>query len=610
MVRLIILVFGFFVMVSGLSGHAIDATCPKEPVVNGVADLRCWDGRSQIALKGLWFFDYQALNEDKNFHGLAPVPLRWREMEPPLPFLGRGVYRIKLLLPEPMDHLGLKIPATYTARKIVLIDAEGSQRILFDTGKTELNERAVVKMRTPIIHMTNVGVESELIAYINGTETMNAGFEVAPIIGVADDMIRRDQVLMNSTTVIFAILIVFFAINIYLWWVRDRDLSLLSLALVTFAVALRQVAASGVLYEFMPSLSIRIDSLIGWGTFFGGSIVGMIFFRSTYPNFVPKWLAMMVYGVASVGFGILLSQPHNVMQHYGAYINFLALTTIIIMVTFLINGLRNSDEELRLTILSCTGLLLGFAADVIYYRITGYNPTVPLIAIGMLVFVGTQSIIISRRYTHSLRRSAELSNALQISNANLEEKVKERTVELAFKNKQLEEMARTDALTELANRRAFDEVILHEVGRSQRSGKGFVISIIDLDDFKPINDTYGHEVGDQVLQGVAKTLRDGLRAGDFPFRWGGDEFCILFPETTGDVALVIAERLKQAIEAKTFLRDEKPLSTTASFGLAVWREGVDVDEVIKQADQAMYESKKLGSNKVTAWWHMSKDLQQ
>lgn len=604
--RLFILVLVIFTAFGGTAALAKDDACPAELVIGGVADLRCWDGRSQISLKGQWQFDYQARNKDTVFLGEADVPMRWREMEPPLPFDGRGVYRIKLLLAEPMDHLALKLSANYTARKVVLIDTDGNEKILFDTGKTALSQRVMVKMRTPIIPVTDLGVQSELIIYVNSTETINAGMEVAPIIGPAADLMRRDQIMKNSATIISAILIVFIAINIFLWWVRDADLSLLFLALMTLTVVVRQTAASGVLYEFMPQLTTAFDALIGWSTFFGGSILGMLFFRAAYPNIVPKWLAIIIYCVASVGFLILIFQPHPVLQVYGGYINILALLAIIVLLAYLIGNLRQSDKELQLTIFSCAALLCGFGADVIYYKIVGFNPAIPLIAFGMMVFVGTQSIIISRRYTQSLRRSAELSKELQASNANLEGKVARRTAELASKNKQLEEMARTDALTELSNRRSFDELVHHEVGRSQRSGQSFVIGIIDLDRFKTVNDTFGHDVGDRVLQSVAKILRDGLRAGDFPFRWGGDEFCILFPETSGNVALVIAERLKQAIESKLFHVDENELRVTASFGLAVWRADCKVSDVIKQADQAMYESKKQGSNKVTAWWHMSK----
>ena len=606
MARLTILVIVFLTILTGLSVHASSADCPKEPVVNGVGDLRCWDGKSNISLSGQWLFDYQALGQDKTFHGTAYIPLRWREMEPALPFAGRGVYRFKLLLSEPVDDLGLKLSANYTARKVVLIDAAGNEKILFDTGKTELSEQTIVNMRTPIIYIPKLGVESELILYVNNTETINAGVEVAPIIGPVDDFVRHDQILRNTATIISAVFLVFFIINIYLWWVRDKDWSLFSLALMTLIIALRQVAASGFLYDFFPKLSTGFDGALGWGTFFSGLITGMLFFRATYPNITPKWLAKMVYVVGVLGFGILISQPYYVTQVYGGYINIFTFIALIILLGYFINRLRRLDEELRLTLISCAALLCGFAADVIYYRLVGFNPVIPLVAIGMLIFVVTQSIIISRRYSQSLRRLAELSKELQASNANLEEKVEKRTAELASKNQQLEEMARTDALTKLSNRRAFDELIRHEIGRSERSGQSFVIGIVDLDRFKTVNDTYGHDAGDLVLQAVAKTLQDGLRAGDFPFRWGGDEFCILFPETAGDVALVIAERLKQMIETQVFSINDKALQVTASFGLAVWQADLKVSDVIKHADHAMYESKRLGSNKVTAWWHMSK----
>lgn len=178
--RLFILVLVIFTAFGGPAALAKDDACLAEPVKGGVADLRCWDGRSQISLKGQWQLDYQARNKDTVFLGEIDVPMRWREMEPPLPFDGRGVYRIKLLLAEPMDHLALKLSANYTARKVVLIDTDGNEKIIFDTGNTALSQRVMVKMRTPIIPVADLGVQSELIIYVNSTETINAGMEVAP----------------------------------------------------------------------------------------------------------------------------------------------------------------------------------------------------------------------------------------------------------------------------------------------------------------------------------------------------------------------------------------------------------------------------------------------
>ena len=604
MFRNIIFIIAFLALFFGPNSYARDDDCGREPVVGAVADLRCWDGISKIPLSGQWHIDYKAHHEDINFNGLIDVPLRWREMESPLPFAARAVYRIKILLPQPMDTLGLKLPANYVAKKAVLIDRAGNETLLFDTGKTDLIENVIFDMRTPIIHLPKLGIESELVIHINNSETTNAGLELAPVLGVASDLIRHDQIVRNITMLISTVLLVFFVLNLYLWLARGREWSLLALSMITFLVALRQIAASGILYDFVPGLSISVDSAIGWTTYLAGILFGFSFFRAMYPNLIPKWLATIIYASVILGFIIFITQPLSTMQAYGRSFNLITLFSVSVMIGYFIKGMVRSNKEMRLTIISGASMLCGFAADVLYYHLLGFNPVVPLTAIGMLVFVATQSVIISQRYNESLRKSAQLSQELQTLNTSLGEKVAKRTKELAYKNQLLEEMARTDVLTGLANRRSFEEVMRHEIGRSLRNDKKFVIGIIDLDKFKAVNDKYGHEAGDIVLQGIATILKDGLRVADYPFRWGGDEFCIMFPETDGNVALVIAERIKKTIEMNSFSFEGQDLAVTASIGLAIWQKGRNVESVIKEADKAMYESKNHGCNKVTAWWHL------
>ncbi|MEN8132788.1 MAG: diguanylate cyclase [Pseudomonadota bacterium] len=173
--------------------------------------------------------------------------------------------------------------------------------------------------------------------------------------------------------------------------------------------------------------------------------------------------------------------------------------------------------------------------------------------------------------------------------------------ELAEQLKTLEELASTDPLTQLLNRRGFYEQAKHERARSMRTGRGFAIVLIDIDFFKDINDQYGHACGDFALRAVAEKVRDALRAQDIAARWSGDEFILLLPETDLEGAQHVAEKFRQALLASSCSFEGHSFTLTASLGITVFQPSVSIDECVKGADQALYMSKRGGRNQVSVF---------
>jgi diguanylate cyclase (GGDEF)-like protein len=155
-----------------------------------------------------------------------------------------------------------------------------------------------------------------------------------------------------------------------------------------------------------------------------------------------------------------------------------------------------------------------------------------------------------------------------------------------------------DPLTGLFNRRLMLERLNSEVALAKRRHSPFSIALLDVDYFKRINDTYGHDTGDKVLTHIARSLTDCLRAYDICARWGGEEFLVLFPETAGDKAIEIANRLRVAIHDLRVPGIEEKDRFSVSVGLAEHDVDANVTETIKRADIAMYEAKKAGRNQV------------
>jgi diguanylate cyclase (GGDEF)-like protein len=157
----------------------------------------------------------------------------------------------------------------------------------------------------------------------------------------------------------------------------------------------------------------------------------------------------------------------------------------------------------------------------------------------------------------------------------------------------------TDELTGLANRRAFDDALAGEIERSKRFGTDVGLVIIDLDDFKSVNDTHGHQQGDLVLREVARVLREGSREIDFPARYGGEELAVVLPGTDLSGAFNRAERIREQISQTRIplLSGGGALTVTASCGVAATRStGADGRLLIQAADAALYDAKRRGKN--------------
>lgn len=162
---------------------------------------------------------------------------------------------------------------------------------------------------------------------------------------------------------------------------------------------------------------------------------------------------------------------------------------------------------------------------------------------------------------------------------------------------QLCELATTDFLTGTANRRHFVAALQAEVERSGRHPSPFSVIFLDVDCFKQVNDTFGHEAGDRILIGVAQLVREQLRKTDVFARYGGEEFAILMPQTTRDGALVLAEKCRQALQEHCFADVG---SVTASFGVAT-HDGLETtDQLLKRVDQSLYDAKADGRNRVVS----------
>ena len=201
-----------------------------------------------------------------------------------------------------------------------------------------------------------------------------------------------------------------------------------------------------------------------------------------------------------------------------------------------------------------------------------------------------------------------MSNDLQSLNANhipglelkdeiglLSNTFKKLLLEVQTKQIQTEEKAYVDGLTGVYNRNKFDEVFYEEMVRIQRYPTKLSIAIIDIDRFKKCNDTYGHLIGDEVLIMIAKKINTTIRSTDLFARWGGEEFVILFKETSAEEAKIVSKNLKDEIQK---LQHQIAGNLTASFGITQYIKGDTMESIFKRCDDALYIAKEQGRNRI------------
>ncbi|MBN2431338.1 MAG: tetratricopeptide repeat protein [Acidobacteria bacterium] len=193
-----------------------------------------------------------------------------------------------------------------------------------------------------------------------------------------------------------------------------------------------------------------------------------------------------------------------------------------------------------------------------------------------LILAAVIAFFLYRRYRLKIRTNTELSAAYT----------------------KMSQLAKHDELTGLLNRRSAMERMEIEMVRMGRTWRPFSVIMVDVDDFKRINDTLGHECGDRVLRNLAATVRDTLREPDVAARWGGEEFLLMLPETDMDGAVVVAEKIRQCIARSVVEYDGRPVSVTVTMGVNVYDKPNPINECIRGADEALYQGKLNGKNQV------------
>lgn len=201
----------------------------------------------------------------------------------------------------------------------------------------------------------------------------------------------------------------------------------------------------------------------------------------------------------------------------------------------------------------------------------------------------------------------EKSRELYVKGLELEKALKAESharQEIEVLYNEVERLASIDPLTELSNRRSFNTEAIRLLQLSIRHQKKLSCAILDIDFFKKVNDSYGHDTGDRVLIAVAKECQNQIRKTDLIARFGGEEFCFLFPESDLNSTMLVAEKIRRTISELEFYSEKEQFSVTVSIGISELLDPNDnMEDMLKRSDDSLYKAKKTGRNRIVAWGH-------
>jgi diguanylate cyclase (GGDEF)-like protein len=282
---------------------------------------------------------------------------------------------------------------------------------------------------------------------------------------------------------------------------------------------------------------------------------------------------------------------------YPLWIAFTLLACSVVSIT-LYGGLRSAGQ----------GILIFFLGGLLWLAFTGQAidlhtdwPVTVLSIVGLMIFLLMTTNTVYRRNlrlrgTHEKLRASE--QTVHMANLSLHEQL----IEIHVLQDQLREQAYRDPLTGLYNRRYLDSTLERELSRCRREGQPLCLMLIDIDHFKRVNDTYGHQAGDEVLIHLASMLSAQARSADVVCRFGGEEFLLLLPNMPLSNALERAEQWRADFAATTVTFGEFRMQATLSFGISTYSgHGTSAAELIRRADQALYRAKMEGRNRIVVF---------
>ena len=560
-----------------------------------------------VPLAGNWAFYWEKLltpaqidaGENEPTH--IKIPHAWVRSTidgQPMPIHGVATYQVNVQTSKEYEHLSLKIPTIGTAYRLYIDDD-----LVSEGGKVGDSAATSEPAYNPDIILFNPKSERfSITVQVSNHDYHWGGIWRAIRLGETHNIHQEQYQQILRSTFLLAIFLTVALFNLIQFTLRTADPLPVIIALTCLLLGMREIESSQILHiAGLTQWSFVTNARINFLTFYATTPLLVAYFHLTFWQEYNKKLMMMIYLLCSAASLFVLFTPPVVFSQSMPFFQIFTILFMPYVFWGLIQAVRNQRHSARLLTLGSLFLFALVLNDILYSL--DIIDTTLMVSFGLVAFILCQNYLTYIRFIDAGRQNALLSETLEQRNIelqnfsqSLEQKVEQRTDELAKANEKLGELAHKDMLTGLPNRRGMMIYIEESMVQHRHSNTPFCLLIIDFDKFKKLNDTLGHEAGDRALSEGAALMRKVLRVQDYVARWGGEEFLILLPGTPLKGAEILANKLKDNLrETLTASIGKKVLVT---IGVAAFEAMDTLDSCFKRADKALYLGKESGRDKV------------
>ena len=578
-----------------LAGMLLWAGCaPSEPAprrmtaVGGVLDLRGWDAERDgpVTLEGEWVMAWRELVDPeagclqaRGSTALVDIPRRWNGLEVAgreIASTGYASYCLTVLLPQRHAPLSIRFPRVKTAGSLFV----DGRRV---AGEGEVGTSVASSRPVRVDHLVAVrpSERMDLVVHVSNFHFRNGGLDKALTLGSPLGLEPWPDRLGVLRSIFFVgAFVVLGLYHLILGVGSSRRLAPLSFAAICLAMALYQLTReNGLFVAIFPWIPWTVEIRLEYTLF--GILVPLtaVFVTALYPREFTGFLSRLSIATAAV-FVVLVWSTSILVSSQWILLGF----QICFLLLALYGGWRMGQAILRRRpgahwfLIGCGLWVIAGLCDGLLVRFFPGAP--PLLPYGFFAIVLAQAVMLATAQRRAASQARALSNRL---------------MKVVSEKLLIEREAYRDPLTGLDNRRRLDEGVRQLRRRSdgeREEGDWVSLLYLDIDDFKAFNDRYGHDVGDEILIGVAGRLRAEVGPGDLSVRLGGDEFVVLLPGLDAVDAAAQAERLAARM-ARPLRVGDREVRVSVSIGLASQpADRVDLGELLRQADRAMYAEKR------------------
>ncbi|NQV49379.1 MAG: diguanylate cyclase [Candidatus Marinimicrobia bacterium] len=611
-----------FLILGGCSDAGTDRPLAKD----GILDLREYPLGNHIGLDGEWHFVWRDTSRLKLSHDVSPigidVPDSWNGYSfegYELPGQGAGSYYLTLLLPELPVNYAIEFATAGTAYNLFVNENLVGSTGIYSTDSAMASPSYEPRIFDLGLHANQLRLRIDVSNYHHRLGGLWESITFGATKGIYDH--REKQI--GFSLFMFGTIFIMGIYHLGVFSKSTRGKAALYFGIFCLIIGLRNLTTGDLfLLQLWPSIPWQILVKIEYLTFYTGIPIFLLFIRLQFPDEIDKRISRVTVGISTFFIFLVLFTGVETFSASLPYFQPFSLLVMIYVMYGLVLAFIRGEEGSSLVLIGFVTVVITFINDMLF--VSNVIQTGHLISFGLLIFIMTQAFLISIRFSKAYdtidsqiiklertntayqselesRKSAEFE--VMQHKEHLEELVEDRTTELQIANERLKELSRVDGLTGIANRRRLDEELEREWKRMLRDKHPLSVIMCDIDHFKLYNDSYGHQQGDDCLTRVAKAIQDSVnRPGDLASRYGGEEFCIVLPETSSAGAVKIAELVRKNVNALKLEHSTSPVAkmVTLSLGVAtvIPEQGSQPSVLLEAADRALYQAKGNGRNRV------------